>query len=132
MKKHLVVLAALMLSTAAWSVAQDLPTIVANIPFDFIVGKTTLPAGEYQFTEGSLGKEMIIRGENVKEDVIAPVITRLGPRSSDQAELVFDKVDNDYYLSEMHDPGVDGYLFYGAPGKHSHVRVKASRKARKK
>jgi hypothetical protein len=127
MRKHLVLVAMLLLSTALVSVAQDFPTVVADIPFSFTAGGKTLPAGQYQFGEGSLGKEMVIRGENTKADVIAPVVTRLGERPGDQAEVVFDKVENDYYLSELHIPGMDGYLFKGAPGKHTHVRVRARR-----
>lgn len=125
MKEHLALMAALMFSTPLLSVAQDGPTVVANIPFSFMAGGKTLPAGEYQFAEGSLGKEMAIRGENLKADVFAPVITRLGERPGDEAEVVFDKVGDNYYLSELHVPGMDGYLFQGAPGKHVHVRVKA-------
>jgi len=128
MKKHLALMAALMLSTALLSVAQDGPTLIADIPFSFMAGGKTLPAGQYQFAEGSLGKEMVIRGQNVKADVFAPVVTRLGERPGDQAEVVFDKVDNTYYFSEVHVPGMDGYLFQGASGKHTHARVKASRK----
>ena len=128
MKKHLALMAALMLSTALLSVAQDGPTLIADIPFSFMAGGKTLPAGQYQFAEGSLGKEMVIHGQNVKADVFAPVVTRLGERPGDQAEVVFDKVDNTYYFSEVHVPGMDGYLFQGASGKHTHARVKASRK----
>lgn len=40
------------------------------------------------------------------------------------AHVVFDKVGDLYYLSEVWIPGYDGFLLYSAKEKHTHARVK--------
>ncbi len=49
MKTRALVMAGMMALTAMAStrVAQAQELLVVNIPFDFVAGKTTLPAGEY-------------------------------------------------------------------------------------
>lgn len=50
--------------------------------------------------------------------------TRLSPREGEPGEVVFDRVENDLYLSEIYIIGMDGFFFQGAPGKHKHLVVK--------
>ena len=114
------------LSIAILSVAQEVPTVIADVPFSFMAAGKTLPAGQYEFSDGDLANAVLIRG--TKADAEALVITRLAQRPDNQADVIFDKVDNNYCLSELYVPGVDGYLFQGASGKHTHVHVKARKK----
>ncbi len=46
------------------------------------------------------------------------------------AHLVFDKVGDTYYLSEVWMPGEDGFLLYAAKGKHTHTLIKFHKKAK--
>jgi hypothetical protein len=58
------------------------------------------------------------------------VLTRIAepdPPAS-EAKVVFDKVGDVYYLSEVWMPGSDGFLLMATKEKHTHVKVKAIRK----
>jgi hypothetical protein len=58
---------------------------------------------------------------------MAPVVTRLSPRTGEEAEVVFDVVGTDHYLSEVYMPGFDGYLLKAAESQHTHMKVKAKK-----
>lgn len=42
-----------------------------------------------------------------------------------EPQIVFDKTESEYYLAEVHIPGIDGFDIRHAPGEHSHTRVPA-------
>jgi len=99
-----------------------IPKVNAEISFDFQISGKVLPAGSYSF---AANKDGVVTVTNLKslQSFIATVLTRLADIPGSEAAVVFDKVGNTYYLSELHIPGIDGYHFTGAPGPHSHVRA---------
>jgi len=126
-KPKLVVLAfALLAFTMVGSVAYA-QAVVANIDFPFKAGKTTFPAGKYSINQ-SPEEELTIRSMDTGKGVIVPFTTRLSPREDNAALVVFDKDGDQYYLSEIYMPGIDGFALTGAPGKHTHVKVKGGNK----
>jgi hypothetical protein len=125
MIRRLVLVFALCISAAAFGLAQE--QVRADIPFSFIAGGKTLPAGMYRFQESEQGMLMSVRNEKTGETNSVGVLTRLGPRSTSESEVVFDVVGDNHYLAEVHMEGVDGYAFQAAPSKHTHVGVKAKK-----
>jgi hypothetical protein len=125
MFKHAVLVFVLLISTVALGLAQQMTQ--ADIPFSFIAAGKTLPAGTYTFQEAELGMMMSVRNAKTGEVNMVSVLTRLGPRSTKESEVVFDVVGNDHYLAEVHMISSDGYAFKAAPGKHTHVGVKAKK-----
>jgi hypothetical protein len=125
MIRNAVLALALLISTAVLGLAQE--KVQADIPFSFIVAGKTLPAGTYSFQEAEQG--MVISVSNMKTGIAnaVSVLTRLGPRSRTDSEIVFDVVGNDHYLAEVHMASIDGYAFKAAPAKHAHVGVKAKK-----
>ena len=109
------------------AIAQTALTVRVDAPFSFVAGTKTLPAGEYSFQPSADEREMIVRNQKTGESVFVPVLTRLGQRSGNEAEVVFDVAANEHYLAELHVPAVDGFAFKAAPGKHTHVGVKAKK-----
>lgn len=109
-------------ATSAWAFDE----VQANVPFAFIVdGKISLPAGDYAI-KAKAPDEMPVTIRNVKtgKEYILAVVTRLAMLDSVEPAMVFDKTtDGKYFLSEVHIPGIDGFAFQGAPGKHTHVKV---------
>jgi hypothetical protein len=94
----------------------------ANIPFEFTVQGKVLPAGQYQLAREP-GKDMIrISGTAKGAAIIAPVITRLSREvhTIENAHLVFDKVGETSFLSELWVPGQDGFLLHSTKGQHEH------------
>ena len=124
--RTLLTLSLLTLLVAASAYAQK-PIVVTKIPFAFIIGKATLPAGQYEFTlDVRPGFMRVLSIDEKSEAVFAPVITRLAAgmhTTPKDAHVVFDKVGDICTLSEIWDPGEDGYLLHGTKGKHEHQIV---------
>ena len=98
----------------------------ANIDFAFVAGKTTFPAGAYEFEASS--NKITLRSKDPKgPSAFLPVVTRLGRHDKDtESELVFDKVGDKLMLSEIWIGGDDGYLVLNTPGDHPHAVVGGS------
>ncbi len=103
--------------------AQDLPKVTVNIPFQFMAGTKSLPAGRYELVPNERGTEIMVRNLQGRGEVAIPCLTRLAPRPGNQPSLLFDKVDSVSHLAEMHLPGIDGFMLKSTPGPHSHVTV---------
>lgn len=71
----------------------------ATVPFDFTVGDKLLPAGNYEITAPSTG---IIEVQNREKHVTMLATTTYDSHESrNGGKLVFDKVGDQYFLSEV-------------------------------
>jgi hypothetical protein len=79
--------------------------MVATIPFEFVAGKTTLPAGEYKVGDVSAGSAvLLIRSVDGRSAVM--IITHgTGSASRAEGKLVFNRYGNRYFLSQVFSPG---------------------------
>jgi hypothetical protein len=100
-----------------------------TIPFQFTAAGTVYPAGEYRFVEDETGLSFRIEGPgNVRG--LALVLTRLAGgihTTPADAHVVFDKIGETYYLSEIWIPGQDGFLLHSTKEKHEHRIVNVPR-----
>ena len=96
--------------------------VTVEVPFGFYAGEKMLPPGAYSITEGDLEDEVKITDLKSQESTKLQIFTRLGMRPD--AEVLFDKVGDEYRLSEVYIPGLDGFLFKAAQGKHTHVHIR--------
>ena len=101
--------------------------------FPFVVGGKTLPAGKYNIEQPTLETLVFQEAKSGAPRVEGPVVTRLAPPATALAapRLVFDKVGDQYFLSEVWIPGHDGFLLYGAKEKHTHHFLSLHKRARK-
>jgi hypothetical protein len=135
-RRMLILLSALMfvfLVLPAASYAQNAEnTVTADIGFKFIAAGKTLPPGNYDLVVSRDRDTIRLMPETKGPDVFLLPITRLASPEvpNTDTRLVFDKVGNTSYLSEVWLPGEDGYLFYAAKEKHTHQIIKATRKVR--
>lgn len=127
MKERILASVALLLLLPLIGGAQATSKVVADISFAFHAGKDVLPAGVYDFKPGNSDTVMTIRNTQTNSSIMTPVVTRLAQRPGDEAAIVFDKVGDQYYISEIHVPGIDGFHLTGAPGPHTHVTVRAKK-----
>ena len=128
MKKYAIAGVLMLMMITTFAAAQvSTRAVVADVPFAFIVGGKTLPAGAYRFVPGANLTQMSVIGAKGKEAVMAPVVTRLSPRSPEEAAVVFDVAGSVHYLAEIYLPGIDGFQVPCAPGDHTHVVVKAKK-----
>jgi hypothetical protein len=108
-KKSLVVLALTVLAAlAATSVYAQTFIVRANIPFDFYVGSSAMPAGEYTFdTLLSNGFGRIWSPDSHRSAIVFLQSAML-PLGADKGtvSLTFHRYDKTYFLSEVR----DGYV----------------------
>jgi hypothetical protein len=102
------------MATCTGAIAQQ-PAIKANIPFDFTVGETWMPAGEY--TISSPTREVI----QVRSADLAKIATIVSIASSHESgsgsQLVFDKYGDQYFLHRVLCPTVTSLNLDLPPGK---------------
>ena len=81
--------------------AQSSNRVVADIPFEFVVGSETLPAGEYVLTADSQDKALRIQSADAKNST-ARITNSLEPRRNrTNARLVFHRYGERYFLTEV-------------------------------
>jgi hypothetical protein len=81
--------------------AQD--TAVSTIPFDFIIGNQTFPAGKYSFgrsTNDALGGPLLIRSADGKTSGFFFPTTEVSAQH-DEGKLVFRHEGDKYFLAEI-------------------------------
>jgi hypothetical protein len=110
MKKQLVNLCLLAAAACAATVpgfAQS-SEISVKVPFDFTVGATTMPAGDYSLREDSTGVLFITSHELRK--TIGVLTSNDTSNVSNDSALRFDKVNGRYSLSEV--------VMFAEPSRH--------------
>lgn len=97
-------------------------TVTVTQPFK-AAGKS-YPAGHYRILADPEEDHINLLNLDKRTKDEVQITTRLTPREGQSGEIVFDRIGNDYYLSEIYIIGMDGIFFMGAPGKHKHLIVK--------
>jgi hypothetical protein len=127
----LVLAAAALLAGSAAAFAEG----VYKIPFKFLAGGKSLPAGDYVVAPKGEG-QLVIRPAAGGTEVPVPVLARLDQPAPPVADfkLVFNMVGNfepsyteyvtEYHLSELWQPGEKGYQTHVLKGAHKTQEVK--------
>lgn len=96
--------------------------LVVNVQFPFKAEGKEFPAGKYQL-EVNIAEEIIaIRNTETGEGALLAYTARLTPKEDSQSMLVFDKSGDEYILSQVYMPGMDGFKVLELEGKHSSAR----------
>jgi hypothetical protein len=85
---------------------MSVPQIDVNVPFDFVVGDTRLPAGKYEITavdNGASNNILEIRSANSRTAVIFDTedAENRGELVKNKTQLVFDKVGDEHFLFQI-------------------------------
>lgn len=101
---------------------------VFETTFAFQVGDKTLPAGTCRIEQPIPGLLMFSPAKG--KGVTATVITRLAQPSVPlvASKIVFDKVGDKYYVSEIWLPEQDGFLVRGTKEAHTHHTIEGTTK----
>ena len=84
--------------TTGLGIAQPAPTLAASIPFDFTVGQTKMPAGDYTITSNPMSGVVIVRDVKCKHN--AAVMALPGAQGNrDQSYLTFRVHGDRHYLA---------------------------------
>ena len=87
-------------TTATTANGQDNPRVKANVPFEFIVGDKTLPAGEYVIRAASIGSDALaIQGTESNHKAFR--LANTTRRADKSAALVFRRYGESFFLSQI-------------------------------
>src|SRR5579871_1718993 len=77
-------------------------SLTAEVPFDFQVGDTVLPAGDYRIehVDGILK----LRSESGNEAAVVLTIAAVAPRDAKEAVLLFHRYGESYFLEKIWTP----------------------------
>jgi len=108
MKNQLFALIGLGLLLATASAYAQTGVVKANVPFNFIVNKTDLPAGEYMIQPvGSSGSAMAIQSpDNQIVKLVLPHACE-SAKTQETSKLVFHRYGTHYFLAEIWKAGND-------------------------
>jgi len=126
MRKYMANLAILFV-VAFGCMAQQMPKIVVDIPFQFEADRNLVPAGTYELQPNGEGTHIELHNMKTHERYIASVLTSLASRESNQSVVAFDVEGQNHYLSEVHIAGIDGFALRGTTGKHTHITIQAKK-----
>ena len=105
--KNFTILTLVLLLTAVSVCAQSERSKVTNIPFSFIVGQKTLPAGEYTLEPNRKDSHNVwlIQRRDGRTSVLFTTMSVRSSESQDKAKLIFHKYGDQYFLSQIWTPG---------------------------
>jgi hypothetical protein len=84
--------------------AQDADAVLVSVPVEFVVGRATLPAGDYRVSRVYPGanRELAISGNEKGNVLVLPLVFDDGP--TNQPTLSFEHVGGKYFLSTIKTP----------------------------
>lgn len=88
---------------AAGGAAQTAGRVVVDIPFDFVVGEKTLPAGEYTIKTVSLNSShsLVIQSAD-RSDAVMTITNRIEARENQaESKVLFRQYGDKHFLSQV-------------------------------
>src|SRR5258705_11636676 len=100
-------LSLVLLLTAVSVSAQSGRSGVLNIPFNFIVGGKTLPAGEYTVEPNKRDSHNVwlVQSREGKASALFATMPVRANQTLEETKLVFHKYGDEYFLSQIWTPG---------------------------
>jgi hypothetical protein len=121
MKKSVLVVALLVVFLASAFAQGNL--LQAKIPFDFVVGGKTLPAGNYEFKAANHNYIQIRNLETGKVVQLQSVTRLAADKSSGTARISFDVQEGKHFIEAIWPEQDEGYLLHSVKGQHTHDMV---------
>lgn len=106
MKKQLisfVTVLSILISLAVWGSARNSFLLSVTIPFDFNVGKTILPAGQYRVGRDAAQGTLKISGVDVSATVVSTTAPGTTSRRPMKAMLIFHRYGDKHFLAQVWD-----------------------------
>ena len=87
--------------------AQNVDGVVVTVPFEFVAGGATLPAGQYKISRvyPGLTREPVINGYHKGSSFLLPLTFEDSSDSDGQPTLSFEHIGGRYFLSAVRTPG---------------------------
>jgi len=107
MKTHLVKISILAVMAACAAEAQTATPLEANIPFDFVLGNKTLPAGQYLVSHDSHDQAVVILRSPEHQAAMVLGTNLTSAEVQRTGKLVFHRYGTQCFLTEVWEPGHD-------------------------
>jgi hypothetical protein len=90
-----------LLGTGIGAHAQDMDAVVVNVPFEFLAGSATLPAGDYKVSRlnPAVNRELAISGYNKGTAFLLPLAFDDVAAANGQPTLSFEHIGGKYFLT---------------------------------
>ena len=99
-------------------------TVVADVPFGFVAGDATMPAGQYTVGVSAASVTVALAGPGLQTHFLISNSDYSEP-SSERPELIFHQYGNQYFLEEIRTPTGSREL----PMSHMEIEVKKTASA---
>ncbi|HEX3253491.1 MAG TPA: hypothetical protein VHS05_28925 [Pyrinomonadaceae bacterium] len=127
----LMVVVVTLFANAAQAQTNSPRRVVAQIPFAFNVGKTTLPAGKYTISVVNPSSDRtVLQIRSDDGQASAMILTNDEHRRlADNAKLVFERYDDRYFFAEAQMAGeATSFAAVRSKAEHKEMLAKAARK----
>ena len=101
MKRAMLVLALMLVSTGAALAQLATTRITAQVPFGFIVGDKAVPAGEWTVSSGPMNGGLLIQNHDASVGLLSLPQKDESKKPAGSCVLVFHRFNNRYFLSEI-------------------------------
>jgi hypothetical protein len=101
-------MAAAMIVVATAGQARADERIAVTVPFDFIVGDSRLPAGDYVITEMSMPGIVSVASADAQHSAFVLTIPSSSDDAVPQPEMVFERFGGQHFLARITGGGVEG------------------------
>ena len=108
--------------TSAYGQSTSQP-VLFKVPFKFSAGGKTFPGGQYQINHEPKSEYVTIHDASGAITKLKVITLLAREASAAQYRIVFDKVGDAHFLSEVWVPGQDGLLVHSTEGSHGHESV---------
>lgn len=85
----------------AWAQTDNDTTVEANVPYAFMVGNTTLPAGKYLIRTPDSSEPSVLEIRAANGHTAVAFETEDTNQTPNKGELVFNKIGDNYFLSQV-------------------------------
>jgi hypothetical protein len=117
---RILAIASLTIATLALSTSAFAQQLKANIPFEFTVGNTTMPAGEYTISSSTRNVVDLKSANRTLMATVGGSQSYVEKKSNSAGELVFAKYGDQYFLDSVLCPSVGALNLDLAQGKAEH------------
>ena len=108
--------------TSAYGQSTSQP-VLFKVPFKFSAGGKTFPSGQYKIDHEPKSEYVTIHDASGATTKLKVITLLAREASSAPSRIVFDKVGDAHFLSEVWVPGQEGLLVHSTVGSHGHESV---------
>jgi hypothetical protein len=105
MKKHLFRISMIAALATGASFAQLKPIVQVHVPFGFVAGNKTLPAGDYTVGQMPNAPVLAIQSSDYQTWMLGTLNYAKSPKIQERGRLVFHRYGDTYILAEMWEAG---------------------------